>query len=64
VGEYLLQTKSEQSLSDSEFDTENELDVHAFLDAVVNDGSDEDNCATQNLIGEIMQNCRGLQENF
>jgi hypothetical protein len=64
VGEYLLQTKSEQSLSDSEFDTENEMDVHAFLDAVVNDGSDEDNSATQDFIWENMQNCKGPQENF
>jgi hypothetical protein len=40
--ECLLQSDSEQSLSDSDFDTENELDDHALLDAVGNEGSDED----------------------
>jgi hypothetical protein len=39
VGEYLLLSKSEQNLLDSEFDTENEFDECALLDAVVNDSS-------------------------
>jgi hypothetical protein len=51
-------------LSDSEFDTESELDDCAFLDAVVNYGSDEDDSVTQGLVWENMQNCKGQRENF
>jgi hypothetical protein len=42
VGEYLFVSESEESLSDSEFDRDNELDNCALLDDVVNDDSDED----------------------
>jgi cytochrome c556 len=64
VRECLLLSELEQSLSDSEFDTENELDNHAFLDAVVNYGSDEDDSATQDFVWENMQNYKGQRENF
>jgi hypothetical protein len=64
VEEYLLLSKSEQSLSDSEFDTENELDDCTFLDAVVNDGNDEDDSATQDFIRENKHNYKGQEENF
>jgi cytochrome c556 len=49
VGEYLLLSESEES---------------AFLDAVVNDGSDEDDSATKDILWETMQNCKGQRENF
>jgi hypothetical protein len=42
----------EESLSDLEFETDNELDSHAVLDAVVNDCSDEDDSVTQDFIWE------------
>jgi hypothetical protein len=64
VRECLLLSESEQSLSDSKFDTENELDDHAFLDAVVNDGCNEDDRATQDFVWENMQNYEGQRENF
>jgi hypothetical protein len=64
VGEYLLLSESEESLSDSEFDTDNELDDCALPDAVVNDGSDEDDSVTQDFVWENMQNCKGQRENF
>jgi hypothetical protein len=38
----LLESDSEQSLSESDFDTENELYDRALIDAVGNEGSDED----------------------
>jgi hypothetical protein len=59
VGEYLLLSESEQNLSDSESDTENELDNCALLDAVVNDGS-----ATQDFVWENTQNYNGQRKNF
>jgi hypothetical protein len=41
VKECLLGSESEESLSDSEFDSENELDDCVLLDVVVDDNSDE-----------------------
>jgi hypothetical protein len=38
----LLESDSKQSLSESDFDTENELDDRALIYAVGNEGSDED----------------------
>jgi hypothetical protein len=47
--ECLLQSDSEQNLSDLDFDTESELKDRALLDTVRNEGSDEDDSATQRL---------------
>jgi hypothetical protein len=52
VKECLLGSESEESLSDSDFDSKNELDDCALLD-VVDDNSDEDN---------IIQDCVGGHE--
>jgi hypothetical protein len=52
VKECLLASESEESLSDSEFDSENELDDCALLDVAVDDDSDED----------IIQDCMGGHE--
>jgi hypothetical protein len=57
--ECLLQSDSEQSLSDSDFVTENEFEDRALLDTVVNDDS-----ATQDFVWENMENYRGQWENF
>jgi hypothetical protein len=38
----LLESDSEQSFSESDFETENELDDRALTDAVGNEGSDGD----------------------
>jgi hypothetical protein len=59
VGEHLLLSESEESLSDSEFDTDNVQDDHAFLDVVVNDGSDEDDNITLDFVWENMENYTG-----
>jgi hypothetical protein len=42
VGDSLLGSKSEESSSDSECDSENELDDCAVLDVVMDGGSDQD----------------------
>ncbi|XP_023724900.1 piggyBac transposable element-derived protein 4-like [Cryptotermes secundus] len=60
----LVESDSEQSLSDSDFDSENELDDRALMDAVGNEGSDEDNSANQEFVWEDMQNYRGQREHF
>jgi hypothetical protein len=62
--ECLLQSDSDQSLSDSNFDTENELDDRAVLDAMRNEHSDVDDSGTQAFIWENMQNYNGQRENF
>jgi hypothetical protein len=62
--EYLLQCESEQSLSDSDFDTENELEDRALLDTVINEDSDEDYSAMQDFVWENMENYKGQKENF
>jgi hypothetical protein len=46
VGEYLLVSESEESLLDSDFDSDNELDDCALLDVVVNDDIDEEDDET------------------
>jgi hypothetical protein len=61
--ECLLQSVSEQSLSDSDFVIENELEDHAVLDTVRND-SDEDGSATEAFIWENMKNYKGQRKNF
>jgi hypothetical protein len=48
--EYLLQSESEQSLSDSDGDTEDELEDRALIDTVITEGSDEDDSAKQDFI--------------
>jgi hypothetical protein len=58
-GEYLHLSESEENLSDSELDAENELDDRALLDAVVNDGR-----STEDFVWENMQNYKGKRENF
>jgi hypothetical protein len=55
VKECLLGSESEESLSDSEFDSENELDDCAFLDVVVDDNNDED-YFSQDFVWEDMNN--------
>jgi hypothetical protein len=55
--EYLLQSELEQSLSDSDGDTEDELEDHALIDTVIAEGSDEDDSAKQDFIWDSMENC-------
>jgi hypothetical protein len=58
VKECLLASESEESLSDSELDSENELDDCDHLDVVVDDGSDEDDII-QDFVWENMNNYKG-----
>jgi hypothetical protein len=51
VEEYLCLSESEKSLSESEFDTDNELDDQALLHDVINDGS-----VNHDFVWENMQN--------
>jgi hypothetical protein len=62
--ECLLLRDSEQSSSESDFDTENELEDRAVLDTVRNEDSDEDDGVTQDFVWENMENYRGQRENF
>lgn len=62
--EYLLQSESEQSLSDLDFDTENELEDRALLDTVINEASNEDDSATQDFVWENMEHYKGRREHF
>jgi hypothetical protein len=57
VGEYLLLSESEESLSDLEFDTDNELDDDALLNVVLYDGNDEDDSVTKDF-GRICKTVR------
>jgi hypothetical protein len=63
VKECLLGSESEEILSDSEFDSENELDDCALLDVVVDDNNDEDN-DIQDFVCEDMNIYTGQRENF
>lgn len=47
-----------------EFDSNNEFDDHAFLDVVVNDGSDEGGSVTQDFCLEEHANCMRQRDNF
>jgi hypothetical protein len=58
----LLASESEESLSDSEFGSENELDDCSLLDVVVVDDSDEDDI--QDFVWEDMNNYKGQRKNF
>ena len=60
----MLESDSEQSVSDSDFDTEDELDDRALIDAVGNEGSDEDDSENQQFVWEDMENYRGQREHF
>jgi hypothetical protein len=51
VKECLLTSEPEESLSDSEFDSENELDDCALLDVAVDDDSDEEDIIQKTLYG-------------
>jgi hypothetical protein len=51
-------------LSDEDFDTENELDDRALIDAVGNEGSDEYDSANQEFVWEDMENYRGQRDHF
>jgi hypothetical protein len=53
-----------ESLSDSDFNTENELDDRFLVDAVGNEGSNEDDSANQEFVWEDMENYRGQREHF
>jgi hypothetical protein len=50
--ECLLQSDSDQSLSDSDSDTENGLDDPAVLDTMRNEDSNDDDSGTQAFIWE------------
>jgi hypothetical protein len=63
VKECLLASESEESLSDLEFYSENELDDCALLDVAVDDDSDEDDII-QDSVWEDMDNYKGRRENF
>jgi hypothetical protein len=63
VQECLLGSKSEESLSDSKFDSENELDDCALLDVAVDDDSDVDDII-QDFVWEDMNNYKGQRANF
>jgi hypothetical protein len=62
--EYLLQSESEQNLSDSDLDTESELEARALIDTVITEGSDEDDSARHDFIWENMENYKGRRANF
>jgi hypothetical protein len=62
VGDSLLLSESEISLSYSAFDTDDELDGHGL--GVVNDGSDEDDSITQDFVWDNMENYKGQRENI
>jgi hypothetical protein len=57
--ECLLQSDSDRSFLDFDFDNENELDDRAVLDTMRNEDSDEDDSGTQAFIWENMQNYKG-----
>jgi hypothetical protein len=60
--ECLLQSNSEQSLSESDSETENELEDRALIDTLGNDGSDEDDgSGTPDFVWENMENYRGRE---
>jgi hypothetical protein len=63
VKECLLGRETKESLSESEFDSENELDDCALLDVVVDDNSDEDDII-QDFVWEDMNNYKGQRKNF
>jgi hypothetical protein len=64
VGECLLGTEYEKSLSDSEFDSDNELDDCALHEVVVDDDSDEDDDIIQDSVWEDMYYYKGQREHF
>jgi hypothetical protein len=51
-------------LSDSDGDTEDELEDRALIDTVVTEGSDEDDSTKQDFVWESMENYEGRRENF
>jgi hypothetical protein len=51
-------------LSESDFDTENELEDCAVLHTMRNGDGDEDDSATQAFIWKNMENYKGQRENF
>jgi hypothetical protein len=57
--ECLLLSDSERSSSESDFDTENELEDRAVLDTMRSEDSD-----TEAFIWENMENYKGQRENF
>jgi hypothetical protein len=57
--EHLLQSESEQSLSDSDGDTEDELEDLALIHNVITEGSDEDDSTKQDFVWESMENYEG-----
>jgi hypothetical protein len=62
VEDCLLGSKCEESLSDSECDSENELDDCAILDIVVDGDTDQD-YIIQDFVWEDMNNCKVQREN-
>jgi hypothetical protein len=64
VGEYLLPSESEGSSSDFELDIDNELDDRALPALVVNDGSEENDIITLDLVWENMEDYKGQGENL
>lgn len=47
-----------RKFTDPEFDTDNELDDCGLLDAMLNDGTDEDDNVTQDLFGRMWKTVR------
>jgi phage terminase large subunit len=66
VKECFLGSESEEIISDSEFDSENEWNYCAFLDVVVDDNSDDDDgdCYSKPFTWEDMDSYKGQRENF
>jgi hypothetical protein len=63
VEEYSFVSECEESLSDLEFDSNNELDDCALFDTVVNDDSDEDDII-QAFVWKDIKNYKGQRVNF
>jgi hypothetical protein len=63
VGKCLL-TESEESSSDLELGSDNELDDCGLLDVVVNNDCNEDDIIVQDFIWEDMENHKGQREDF
>jgi hypothetical protein len=64
-GERLLECDSEQSLSESDSETEHELEDRALTDTLGNDGSDEDDdSGPPDFVWENMDNYRAQRKTF
>lgn len=67
MGEFLLCSEYEESLSDLEYNSDNGLDVCNLLAVVVDvdsDDDDDDDNITQDFVWEYMNSYKGQRENF